>query len=475
LKVARLDATFLTKKEEAMNTAVKVVEELAIEKFQANLRGEVLRPGQDGYDTARKVFNAMIDKRPGLIVRCSGAADVIQCVNFAREQELPVSVRGGGHSVAGKAVCEGGLMIDFSRMKGIRVDPARRTAQAQAGLTGGEFDRETQAFGLATTLGIVSTTGIAGLTLGGGKGWLHGKYGMACDNLLSADVVTADGRLLTASATENEDLFWGLRGGGGNFGVVTSFKYRLYAVGPVLGGVVLYPIEKATEVLRLYRDCTTNPPDEFRADAALLTAPDGNFVAGIAACYCGSLREGDEVVKPLRQFGPPLADLLRPTPYVEQQKLLDAFFPFGKHHHYWKTTFLRELSDDALETIAHYGRKRPSSACMTALEPTQGAATRVDPRESAFPHRSPAYELLILALWEQPAQKESHLRWVQEFWDAIVPFSGGGVYVNYLSEGEGADRVRAAYGANYNRLAAIKKKYDPSNFFRLNQNIPPAA
>lgn len=457
-----------------INTAGRAVQEGAIQKFQGSLRGEMLRPRDSGYDAARKLFNVMIDKHPAFIVRSAGAADVTACVNFAREQELLVSVRGGGHNVAGKAVCDGGLMIDLSRMKGIRVEPTRLTAQAQAGLTGGEFDRETQAFGLATTLGIVSTTGIAGLTLGGGKGWLHGKYGMACDNLVSADVVTADGRLLTASATENEDLFWALRGGGGNFGVVTSFEFRLHAVGPVLGGMVLYPIEKATEVLRFYRDCTANPPDEFRADAALLTAPDGNFVAGIAACYCGRLHEGEAVVKPLRQFGPPLADLLRPLPYVEQQKLLDAIFPVGQHYHYWKTTLLRELSDDAVETIVHYARKRPSPLCVIALEPLQGAATRVDPRETAFPHRSPAYELLILALWEEPTQRESHLRWVREFWDAIVPSSAGGVYVNYLSEGEGEERVKAAYGRNYERLVALKNKYDPTNFFRLNQNIKPS-
>ena len=300
-----------------VNSTGKAVEEASIKEFQASLRGEILRPGDDDYDAARKVFNAMIDKRPAMIAHCSGAADVIACVNFARDNNLLVSVRGGGHSVAGKAVCDDGLMIDLSRMKGMRVEPARRTVRAEPGLTLGEFDRETQAFGLATTLGIFSPTGIAGLTLGGGIGWLMGKYGLACDNLISVDIVTADGRLLTASATENKDLFWGVRGGSGNFGIVTSFEYRLHQVGPVvLGGGVLHPVAKAREVLRFYREFVASCPDELSTQAIVLTAPDGNSVVIVAGCYCGSLAEGEKVLKPLRALGSPLADLFAAMPYV---------------------------------------------------------------------------------------------------------------------------------------------------------------
>ncbi|HXG63467.1 MAG TPA: FAD-binding oxidoreductase, partial [Blastocatellia bacterium] len=294
-----------------------------IEEFNSNLRGELLRPGDGDYDAARRVFNWMIDKRPALIARCAGTADVITAVNFARAHNLPVAVRGGGHSVAGNAVCEGGLLIDLSPMKGMRVDPARRTARAQPGLRLGDFDRETQAFGLATTMGIVSDTGLAGLTLGGGVGWLNGKYGLACDNLLAADVVTADGRFLTASASENEDLFWGLRGGSGNFGIVTSFEYQLHEVGPVLGGMVLYELGKAKEVLRFYDEFAHACPDELSLAALCVTAPDGNRVIAIAACYCGPLAEGERALAPLRGFDTPLADLIQPMSYVQMQSFFD--------------------------------------------------------------------------------------------------------------------------------------------------------
>lgn len=448
-----------------------MLSEPAIHEFKACLRGQLLVPGDEGYDSARKVFNAMIDKRPALILRCAGPSDVIEGVKFARQNNLQLSVRGGGHSVAGKAVCEGGLMLDLSPMKGIRVDPVRRTAQVQPGLTLGEFDRETQAFGLATTLGIVTLTGIAGLTLGGGIGWLNGKHGLACDNLLSADVVTADGRFLTASAAENEELFWGLRGGSGNFGIVTSFEYQLHPVGPVLGGMVLYPLGKAKEVLRFYHEFASACPDELSTAAALLTAPDGNPAVAIAVCYCGPPHEGEKILKPLKSFGAPVADLIRPMPYVEVQKMLDAAFP-TEQQHYWKSNFLRDLSEAAIETMTAYTANRPSPSSLVVLQQMHGAASRVGPTETAFTHRYKQYDWMILSMWPDPAESETNIRWTREFYEAMQPFVERGVYVNNLGE-EGDERVRAAYGPNYDRLVALKNKYDPTNFFSLNQNIKP--
>ena len=446
----------------------------AVEKLKPELRGELLLPTDEGYDSARKVFNAMIDKRPAAIARCARAADVISAVNFARAHDLLVSVRGGGHNIAGNAVCDGGLMIDLSRMKGIGVDPSQRTARAEPGLTLGEFDRETQAFGLATTLGIFSTTGIAGLTLGGGLGWLMGKYGLACDNLLSADVVTADGCLVTASATENEDLFWGLRGGGGNFGVVTSFEYRLHPAGPVLAGPVFYPTSSAKEVMRFYREYARANPDDLRADVGLadfglLTGP---VAVAIGLCYCGPLEEGKRLVEPVRKFAAPLADLIQPMGYCEVQSMLDPLMPPGLHN-YWKSNFIADLPDAAIETLVHFFETRPSASSFLWLERMHGAASRVHPTTTAFGHREAQYALLIIAMWSDAADTERHIRWVRECWEAMQSFTTGRVYVNYLGE-EGEERVRAAYGANYERLVALKNKYDPTNFFRLNQNIKPA-
>lgn len=448
-----------------------MVSETAAQEFKKQLWGELLRPGDVGYDDARKIYNGMIDKRPALIARCAGAADVIACVKFAREHELLASVRGGGHSVAGKAVCDGGVLIDLSPMKGIRVDPARRTARAQPGLRLGEFDRETQAFGLATTLGTVSNTGIAGLTLGGGIGWLNGQYGLACDNLLSADVVTADGRLLTASASENEDLFWGLRGGGGNFGIATSFEYQLHTVGPVFGGMVLYELSKAKEALRFFDEFSHTGPDELSTMALCVTAPDGNRVIAIAACYWGSLEKGERVLKPLRTFGSPLADMIQPMKYVEMQSILDAGLPPGQWH-YWKSNFVRTLSEEAIETVMQHVATVPSPLTGLFLQQMHGAASRVGPTETAFVHRREQYDFIIPSIWTDPADSEKNIKWTREFWEAMQPFVEQTVYVNNLGE-EGDERVRAAYGVNYQRLAELKNKYDPSNFFRLNQNIRP--
>jgi hypothetical protein len=451
----------------------KPLDEADVQELAAALRGDLIRSEDDRYDTARAVFNAMVDRRPALIVRCVGVSDVMRGVEFARSHDVPLSIRGGGHSVAGKAVYDGGLMLDLSPMKGIRVDPAQRTAEAQAGLTLGEFDHETQAFGLATTLGVVSVTGIAGLTLGGGLGWLNGLHGLACDNLLSADVVTADGRLLTASEEENEDLFWAIRGGGGNFGVVTSFRYRLHPVGTVLGGGLSYPLSKAHEVLRFYHEFASGCPDELSTTASMGVAPDGSGVVGVSVCYCGPAEEGERVLRPLREFGSPLADNIQPMAYTTLQSAPDAGFPPGRRH-YWKSSYLKDLSDDAIEVMIRFVSEIPSPTTGVGLQQMHGAASRVDPTATAFPHRDEHYDFLILSQWADPAESERNVEWTRAFFDAMQPFFEEGVYVNNLGD-EGEDRVQAAYGVNYGRLSTLKEEYDPTNLFRLNQNIRPRA
>jgi FAD/FMN-containing dehydrogenase len=451
----------------------KLLEEEVVQGFATNLRGELIRSEDDGYDAARAVFNGMVNKRSAMIVRCRGTADVIQGINFARTYNLLLSVRGGGHSVAGKAVCDGGVMLDLSAMKGIKVDPVRRTAEAQPGLTLSEFDHETQAFGLATTLGIVSVTGIAGLTLGGGLGWLNGKHGLSCDNLISADVASADGQLLTASAEENEDLFWGIRGGSGNFGIVTSFKYQLHPVGVVLGGGLLYPEAKARETLQFCHEFASTCPDELSTSTSLGRPPDGGVVVGIALCYCGPLESREQVLRPLRTFGPPLEDNIQPMSYRTLQRARDAGFPFGRQH-YWKTSFLKDLSDEAIEVMLQFMAETPSPASGVALQQMHGAASRVDPAATAFPHRDEHYDFMILSQWSDPADSARNIQWTREFFEAMQPYLERGVYVNDLGE-EGEDRVKEAYGSNYERLAALKNKYDPTNLFSLNHNIRPTA
>jgi FAD/FMN-containing dehydrogenase len=451
----------------------KPLEVAAVQEFAANLRGELIRSQDDGYDAARAVFNGMIDRHPALIVRAAGVADVIGGVNFARTHDLPLSVRGGGHSVAGNAVCDGGVMLDLSPMKGMRVDPVRQTAQAQAGLTLGEFDLETQEFGLATTLGVVSMTGIAGLTLGAGLGWLNGKYGLACDNLISVDVVTADGRMLRASAEENEDLFWGIRGGSGNFGVVTSFEYQLHPVGPVLGGGLVYPMTKAREVLRFYHEVASTGPDELSTVASLGIAPDGSPVVSVSVCYCGHIETGEQVLRPLRTFGSPLEDSIQPMAYRTLQSAPDAGFPLGRQH-YWKSSYLKHFTDEAIEVMVRFVAEMPSPTTGVGLQQMHGAASRVDPAATAFPHRDEHYDLIILSQWTDPADSAKNIEWTRTFFDAMQPFFERGVYVNNLGE-EGEERVKAAYGANYDRLLSLKNKYDPTNLFRLNQNIKPTA
>ena len=449
-----------------------ILEEATVQDFAADLRGRLLRPGDDGYDDARKVWNGMIGRRPALIARCAGTADVIAAVRFAREHGLLVSVKGGGHNITGNAVCEGGLMIDLSPMKSVRVDPTKRIARAEAGLTWGEYNHETQAFGLASTGGVVSTTGIARLTLGGGLGWLMGKHGLSCDNLLSADLVTAEGRLLTVSADDYPDLFWGLRGGGGNFGVVTSFEYRLHPVGPVLAGMVLHPMAKAKEALRFYRDYARSCPDEALAAAALMTSPEGTPVVAIIVAYIGDLGTGEAVVAPVRKFGSPLVDTIAPTSYVQLNTLFDAAVPYGGVQRYWKSSFLKELGDDLIEILVERSAKMLSPMSMVLFFHLHGAAARVDRNATSFGLRQDQWDYDVISQWNDPAETGQHVQWTREYWTAVEPFATGEVYVNHL-DAEEVTRIRAAYGGHYDRLVALKNKYDPTNLFRMNQNIRP--
>ena len=435
--------------------------------------GQLLRPGDDEYDEARRVHNGLVDKRPALIARCRGTADIVDAVNLAHALHLDVAIRGGGHNVGGRATIDDGLMIDLSSMKGIHVDPATRTARAQGGVTWAEYNRETQAHGLASTGGVVSSTGIAGLTLGGGFGWLAGRHGLAVDNLLSVQLVTADGRILTASEREHPDLFWGLRGGGGNFGVAAAFDYRLHAVGPTItGGLVAHPFRRAREVLRFYRDVTAAAPDELTAEAALLHTPGGSNakIAAIAACHCGTLEHGEAAVGPIKAFGPPVMDTLGPTPYCRINSMQDAAYPRGAFN-YWKASFLATLSDEAVDTMIDGFARCPSPMSQLLLEHWHGAAVRLDPGDTAFPHRTAAYNFVVLGQWLDPADGERCMAWVRETFAAMRPFMASGRYVNYLGDEEGGDPVAAAYGSNYARLQQLKAKYDPDNFFHMNQNI----
>lgn len=439
--------------------------------------GDLLLPDGDGYDEARRIHNGMIDKRPRLIARCHGVADVVAAVNLGREEGVELSVRGGGHNPAGNAVTDGGLMIDLSQLKGIHVDPVRRNARAQGGVTWGELNRETQLHGLAVTGGTISTTGIAGLTLGGGLGLTMGKLGLATDNLLSAEIVTADGRVRTASSTENADLFWAIRGGGGNFGVVTSFEYRLHPVGPtVIGGVVVHPYSAAVGLLRLFRDLTATASDDLSLFAGLMQTPDGSGekLCGLVLCHLGSHEQAALELESVRSFGSPLDVQLGPTPYTVVNTLVDGAFPRGALN-YWKSSFLRELSDTAIEILVECFAACPSMMSVMAIEHLHGEVTRVPVEATAVPHRSTAYNLVIPSLWSDPAETEANIAWTRETMEAMSPFFADARYVNYLDHDDGGNPVRSAYGPNYERLAELKAKYDPENLFRLNQNIPPAA
>jgi FAD/FMN-containing dehydrogenase len=444
-----------------------------IEAFGAELRGELLTTESAAYDTARALWNAMIDKRPALIARCRGAADVIRAVKFARLHGLLLSIRGGGHNVAGLALCDGGLMIDLSLMRAIRVDPVSRTARAEPGLTWKELDRESLAFGLATTGGTVSSTGIAGLTLGGGLGWQMARHGLTCDNLLSIDIVTIDGRLLTASSSQHEDLFWAVRGGGGNFGIATSFEYQLHPMeSTIAGGMVLYPIEQAREVLRFYRRYSQDAPDDLTAFAGLLTTPDGQNVAAIIAAWFGPPEMAAQQLQPLRTFGTPLADLIGQIPYAQLQTMFDAAVPSGLRR-YWKSGYLPDLTDDLIDTILTHAATKTSPYSLILLFHLHGKAARMPPDATAFGARATQWDLDIIPQWHAAVEDAQHIEWGRRFWTEVEPFTRG-VYSNHLDGDDGATRLRAAYGQNYDRLAAIKRKYDPENFLRMNNNIGPA-
>jgi hypothetical protein len=442
-----------------------------LEPFRAAFCGAVIQDGDAEYESARRIWNASIDKRPGLIVRCSGLADVIVAVRFAREHGLLVAIRGGGHNVGGRALCDGGVVIDLSRMKGIHVDPKARRALVQPGVLLGELDRETHVFGLAVPLGVVSKTGVAGLTLGGGVGWLSRKYGLTCDNVLSFEMVTAEGEVMRATVDEHPDLFWALRGGGGNFGVVTSFEYRLHPVSQVLGGLVIHPRDRATDLLKFYRSFTESAPDELAAYAALMYTPDGQPVAAIAVCYSGDPAAGERLLAPLRSFGSPLVDAIQPMPFPVMQTLLDAAVPDGNQN-YWKSTFLRALSDEAIEVIVSCANRATSPMTAVLVEQYGGAAGRVGKSDTAFAQRHGEYDLGILTQWVEPAESRRHIEWTREFADAMTPFRSGDYLLNFLGD-ETEDTVRASFGANYARLVEVKSKYDATNFFRVNQNVKP--
>ncbi len=445
----------------------------SVEAFRSSLHGESLLPGDHGYDSARQVYNAMVDKRPALIARCSGTADVISSVNFARDNDLLISVRGGGHNFPGNSVCEDGLMIDLSVMTGVRVDPAAKTVRAQGGTKWGAFDHETQAFGLAAPGGTDPDTGIAGLTLGGGIGWLSGSHGLSCDNLISADVVTSDGRVLTANADENPDLLWGLRGGGGNFGVVTSLEYRLHPVGPsVLAGYLVYPYAKARELFALVGEFTANMPDEMNIIVFLGILPDGgDKVCRILLCYYGAIDEGERVIRPLRKFGPPLSDDIRPMSYAEAQAL--AMAPQGRQN-YLKSHFMSQVRDEAVDINLDYFDRITSPLSSVLFQYLGNATQRVPANETAFGHRGALCEWATNAVFLDPGESEIHIRWVREFALALSPFSSG-PYINQVGAEaeEGAAEIQAAFGENFEKLAGLKQRYDPTNMFSHNHNIRP--
>ncbi len=451
-------------------------------RLAADLRGRVLTPDSTGYDEARSIWNGMIDRKPAIIVRCSTTDDVIHAVRFAKDHALVTAVRGGGHNIAGNALSDNGLVIDLSLMRAVTVDAAARTATVEPGATLADFDAEAQKHGLATPLGINSTTGVAGLTLGGGFGWLSRKYGLTIDNLISADVVTANGQRVRASETENTDLFWGIRGGGGNFGVVTSFEFRLHPVGPeVLSGLIVHPLDNAASVLRFWRDFLKTTPDEFVCWFVLRKAPPLPFLApewhgkeilALAACYSGpDLKEGERVAQPLRSFGSPIADVIAPHPYAGWQQVLDPLLTPGARN-YWKTHDFREVSDGLIDTLIEHARHIPDPQTEIAFAQLGGAVGRVPQEATAYTHRDAAFVLNVHGRWADPAQDEKCIGWARGLFNACTPFATGGAYVNFLTQEEGA-RVKAAYGSNYDRLVRVKTQYDPRNLFRVNQNIAP--
>jgi len=458
-----------------------VLDQATIEEFKASARGELIGPDDEAYEAARKVYNGMIDKCPRLIERCADVADVIGAVNFARENDLLLAIRGGGHNGGGLGVCDDGLVIDLSAMQGVRVDPKARTVRVEGGCTWGKVDHATHAFGLVTPSGIISTTGVGGLTLGGGIGHLTRKYGLAIDNLLEVDMVLADGRFATANADENEDLFWAVRGGGGNFGVVTSFLFEAHPLSTVYAGPMLWYMEQAEEVMRWYRDFIEQAAEDINGFFAFLVVPPGppfpehlhgKTMCGIVWCYTGSMDEAEAAFRPIRQeLGPPALDLVGPLPYPMLQGMFDALYPPG-HQWYWRADFVNELSDEAIRLHLRYGSEIPTMQSTMHLYPVNGAAHRVGPHDTAFSYRDATWAEVIVGVDPDPANNERITSWTKEYWEALHPYSGGGAYVNFMMD-EGQERVRATYRDNYERLAQIKNKYDPNNLFRVNQNIKP--
>ncbi len=448
---------------------VTVPEELA-----GAFNGSFVGPDDAGYDDVRAVHNGLVDKRPGLIARCHNVADVRDAVNFGRDSGLEISVRGGGHNVAGRAVTDGGLMIDLSLMRGVDVDPARRRARSQGGVTWNEYNRATGVYGQATTGGVISTTGVAGLTLGGGLGWLMGKYGLSIDNVRQIELVTADGQVRLANEETEPDLFWALRGGGGNFGVAASFEFETHPLDVILGGLIAHPLDAAGEVIDQFRQFTKALPDEATAFCGLVHAPDGSGaqLCAIPLCHCGGLAQAEADLAPLRQFGPPLLDLVQPMPYPMVNSMLDDAFPRGALN-YWKSAFFTELSDAAVATMIEAFRAVPSIMTGMLIEHIHGAVCQVDPTATAFPFREPGYNLVLTGQWSDPADTPANMAWVRDTFAALEPYTAPQGYVNYLGDDESA-RVASAYGPNLDRLVEIKRRYDPDNLFRLNHNIDPA-
>lgn len=461
------------------NKMGRALKESAVVHFKFTLNGELVRPGDAGYETARKVWNGMINKHPSLIAFCADESDVIKAVDFARANYLLAAVRSGGHNVAGNSVCDGGMIIDLSRIKTVEVDALGRTVEAGAGLNLGELDRATHAYGLATPLGIVTKTGIAGLTLGGGIGWLIRKYGLTCDNLLSVNIVTADGRLLKADNSENSDLFWGVRGGGGNFGIVTKFKYKLHPVKEVFGGTVDYHADNAKDIFRSYRDYVLNAPDELTTMLAFLVAApqymplntNNKHLVAIHGCWSGLPERGEEVLKPLRELGPKASDTFKVMPFTDLQSMLDSGAPSGLLN-YWKSSYLDNLNDDVIETVLDHVSRIPSTLTQLHIQHMQGAAGRVEEGMTAFSNRNASYILNIVSKWTDSADSEKNIIWTRDFANALKPFSTGS-YVNFIAD-DVSEKIQTVYTPeNYKRLVALKNKYDPSNFFSLNQNIKP--
>ena len=453
----------------------------SIDQLRSRVRGQVIQPSDPMYDAACKVYNAMIDKRPSIIVTCLDAADVIAAVEFSRDNGLLVAIRGGGHSGGGLGTCDGGLVIDLSRMRGVRVDPVAHTARVGGGCVWGDVDHATHAFGMAVPCGFISTTGVAGLTLGGGVGHLSRKYGLTIDNLLSADVVLADGKLVTASNERNQDLFWALRGGGGNFGVVTSFLFRLQPVSMVYAGPTLWSLGQAQGVMKLYRKFIADAPSDISGFFAFLTVPPapmfpehlhGERACGIVWCCTGDPQEAERLLEPVRSYGEPVFDHVGTMPFPVLQSIFDPLYPPGLQW-YWRADFVKELSDKAIDLHIQHGSKLPTMHSTMHLYPVNGAVHRVGKSETAFSYRDVTWAEVIVGVDPDPANKERITTWTKEYWDALHPYSAGGAYVNFLME-EGQDRVQASYRENYQRLAVAKKKYDPTNFFRVNQNIHPA-